>query len=140
LLLLDAAVVEIDPRQRATAPTDAVGVVRTQTLLQKLDFWVRYPDYLADELLTDYERSGERVLLSIASDILDSEEPELRSIPMLRYKFGAYEPLDMPMSVLSVAGLAIVTVVTHRAAGPPVRLLPDHAWPVDRPVVCGGLS
>ena len=108
LLLLDAAVVEIDSRQRGSAPVNAVGVVRTQTLLQKLDFWVRYPDYLADELLTDYERSGEQVLLGIASDILDSEEPELRSIPMLRYKFGAYEPLDMPMSVLSVAGLAIV--------------------------------
>jgi hypothetical protein len=108
LLLLDAAVVDMDSRGADSVPVGAVGVVRTQTLLQKLDFWLRYPDYLADELLTDYESSGEPVLLEIASEILDSEEPELRVIPMLRYKFGAYEPLDMPMSVLSVAGLAVV--------------------------------
>lgn len=108
LLLLDAAVTALDPSRTDIAPPDAIGVVRTQTLLQKLDFWLRYPDYLADELLTDYESSGERVLLEIASNILDSEEPELRAIPMLRYKFGAYEPLDMPMSVLSMAGLVIV--------------------------------
>lgn len=108
LLLLDAAAVEVSPHLSSAAPPDAVGVVRTQSLLQKLDFWLRYPDYLADELLNDHERSGEQVLLDIASEILDSDEPELRSIPMLRYKFGAYEPLDMPMSVLSVAGLAVV--------------------------------
>ncbi|GIF45233.1 hypothetical protein [Actinoplanes xinjiangensis] len=108
LLLLDAAVTDIDLREANTAPTDAVGVVRTQTLLQKLDFWLRYPDYLADELLTEYEKSGEQVLLRLATQILDSDEPELRQIPMLRFKFGAYEPLDMPMSVLSVAGLAVV--------------------------------
>ena len=93
-----------------------MGVVRTQTYLQKLDFWLRYPDYLADELLTDYESSGEPFLLEVAAGILDSEEPELRAIPMLRYKFGAYEPLDMAMSVLSTAGLAIVrwALTEHR--------------------------
>ena len=57
----------------------AVGVVRTQVRLQKLDFWVRNPDYLANELLNDYE-SGDQdpALLQIAGEILDSEEPELR--------------------------------------------------------------
>jgi hypothetical protein len=108
LLLLDAAVGEISPAQGRTTPPNAVGVVRTQTLLQKLDFWLRYPDYLADELLNDYEASGETVLLELAAQILDSDEPELRAIPMLRYKFGAYEPLDMPLSVLSVSGLVVV--------------------------------
>jgi hypothetical protein len=108
LLLMDAAVTDVDLRYADTVPPGVVGVVRTQTYLQKLDFWLRYPDYLADELLTDYEKSGEPVLLEIASAILDSEEPELRVIPMLRYKFGAYEPLDMPMSVLSVTGLVII--------------------------------
>jgi hypothetical protein len=108
LLLVDAAVADVGPRRAGDVPADAIGVVRTQTFLQKLDFWLRYPDYLADELLSDYEQSGELVLLEIASGILDSEEPELRVIPMLRYKFGAYEPLDMAMSVLSVAGLVVV--------------------------------
>jgi hypothetical protein len=108
LLLLDAAAGETDPGGRDGVPPGAVGVVRTQTYLQKLDFWLRYPDYLADELLTDYEKSREPFLLEIAAGILDSEEPELRAIPMLRYKFGAYEPLDMAMSVLSTAGLVSV--------------------------------
>ncbi|NJC64677.1 hypothetical protein HC028_09200 [Planosporangium flavigriseum] len=73
--------------------------------LQKLDFWLRYPDYLADELLNDYATSRETFLLDLAGEILDSEEPELRSIPMLRYKFGAYEPLDMALSILVSEGL-----------------------------------
>lgn len=108
LLLLDAAAVDVDPASKDDVLPDAVGVVRGQAYLQKLDFWLRYPDYLADELLTDYETSGEPFLLELAADILDSEEPELRAIPMLRYKFGAYEPLDMAMSVLTTSGLAAV--------------------------------
>jgi hypothetical protein len=108
LFLLDAAAVGVGAESGSGVPANAVGVVRTQTYLQKLDFWLRYPDYLADELLTDYERSGESFLLEVAAAILDSEEPELRAIPMLRYRFGAYEPLDMAMSVLSTAGLAVV--------------------------------
>src|SRR4051794_16842847 len=85
-----------------TAPPDgdealatAIGLVRTQVRLQKLDFWVRNPDYLANELLSDYENGDHDVaLLGIAGDILDSEEPELRRYPMLRYLFGAYEDLE----------------------------------------------
>ncbi|WP_199853756.1 hypothetical protein [Plantactinospora sp. BB1] len=69
---------------------------------------LRYPDYLADELLNEFERSREPVLLEFAGRILDSEEPELRAIPMLRYRFGAYEPLDMAMSILATGGLVIV--------------------------------
>ncbi|MCW3814447.1 hypothetical protein ONA91_08245 [Micromonospora sp. DR5-3] len=83
-------------------------MLNTQTLLQKLDFWLWYPDYLADELLNEFERSREPVLLEYAGRILDSEEPELRAIPMLRYKFGAYEPLDMAMSILATSGLVVV--------------------------------
>ncbi|MFD9452692.1 hypothetical protein ACFWBC_06340 [Streptomyces sp. NPDC059985] len=84
-----------------------VGVVRTQVRLQKLDFWLRNPDYLADELLTDYESSREPGLLRWAGKILDSEEPEVRRYPMLRHHFGAYEPLDDALAVLRSAGLVI---------------------------------
>ncbi|MER6047231.1 hypothetical protein ACFC0M_20175 [Streptomyces sp. NPDC056149] len=87
--------------------TDAVGVVRTQVRLQKLDFWLRNPDYLADELLTDYESSQEPGLLRWAGRILDSEEPEVRRYPMLRHHFGAYEPLDDALAVLRSAGLVV---------------------------------
>ncbi|MFB9369037.1 hypothetical protein [Kitasatospora albolonga] len=84
---------------------EAVGVVRSQVRLQKLDFWLRNPDYLADELLTDFEASGELRLLQLAGEILDSEEPEVRRYPMLRHHFGAYEPLDDALAVLRSAGL-----------------------------------
>ncbi|MDQ1045491.1 hypothetical protein [Streptomyces sp. V4I2] len=86
---------------------NAVGVVRTQVRLQKLDFWLRNPDYLADELLTDYESSREPGLLRWAGRILDSEEPEVRRYPMLRHHFGAYEPLDDALAVLRSAGLVL---------------------------------
>lgn len=81
--------------------------MRTQVKLQKLDFWLRNPDYLANELLTEYENDGEEALLDIAGRILDSEEPEVRRYPMLRHHFGAYEWLDDALSVLRSAGLLI---------------------------------
>ncbi|MEU5015237.1 hypothetical protein AB0G35_34190 [Streptomyces sp. NPDC021749] len=109
LLLLDGACEPVsnadleDPRLAT-----AVGVLRAQLRLQKLDFWLRNPDYLADELLNDYEASGETVLLDHAAQILESEEPEVRRYPMLRHHFGAYEPLDDALAVLRSAGLVVV--------------------------------
>ncbi|WP_208722318.1 hypothetical protein [Amycolatopsis thermoflava] len=89
------------------ALADAVGIVEGQLRLQKLDFWLRNPDFLADELLNDYERSGEPRLLDLAAQILDSEEPEVRRYPMLRHHFGAYEPLDDGLAVLRSPGLVV---------------------------------
>ncbi|MBO9553171.1 MAG: hypothetical protein J7523_01105 [Cellulomonas sp.] len=86
----------------------AVGVVRSQVRLQKLDFWVRNPDYLANELLNDYvDGDQDPTLLQLAGEILDSEEPELRRYPMLRYLFGAYEDLDDALAVLRQADLVV---------------------------------
>ncbi|MFJ1458678.1 hypothetical protein [Nocardia sp. N2S4-5] len=108
LLLIDGAA---EPLPGAIADddalNDAVGVVQGQIRLQKLDFWLRNPDYLADELLNDYEQSGEPRLLDLATQILDSEEPEVRRYPMLRHHFGAYEPLDDALAVLRSAGLVV---------------------------------
>jgi hypothetical protein len=70
------------------------------TRLHALDFWVRYPDYLAEELITRHERHGNRAALSAAESILKSEEPELRHVPKLRHLFGAYERLDQPLAIL----------------------------------------
>ncbi|MFC5765429.1 hypothetical protein [Actinacidiphila bryophytorum] len=106
LLLIDGACESVsDPELADPGLAEAVGVVRTQVRLQKLDFWLRNPDYLADELLTEYEKSGEVPLLELAGAILDSEEPEVRRYPMLRHHFGAYEPLDDALAVLRSAGL-----------------------------------
>ncbi|MEV5472796.1 hypothetical protein AB0L66_10615 [Streptomyces sp. NPDC052207] len=108
LLLIDGACQPAGDAERADLGlVDVVGVVRTQVRLQKLDFWLRNPDYLADELLTEYEQSGEEPLLSLAATILDSEEPEVRRYPMLRHHFGAYEPLDNALAVLRSAGLVV---------------------------------
>jgi hypothetical protein len=110
LLLLIAAVAEdLDGVAAPSAPAGAVAVLYSESRLQKLDFWLRNPDYLADELLNDYERSGEALLLGLAGKILDSDEPELRAIPMLRYLFGAFEELDRALSMLAAPRLVVVT-------------------------------
>ncbi|PJF01985.1 hypothetical protein CUT44_00750 [Streptomyces carminius] len=87
-------------------------MVRAQVRLQKLDFWVRYPDYLAYELMMEYEKApDEPALLDLAEDILSSEEPDLRRFPMLRHRFGAFEELDDALAVLVERGLLKKTQV-----------------------------
>ncbi|GAA2753453.1 hypothetical protein [Kitasatospora cinereorecta] len=45
LLLLIAAVADpLDEAAKATAPENAVAVLRAEGRLQKLDFWLRNPD------------------------------------------------------------------------------------------------
>ncbi|WP_217649732.1 hypothetical protein [Saccharopolyspora flava] len=107
LLLIDGAAEPLPHPIPDPELADAVGVVTGQTRLQKLDFWLRSPDFLADELLTEYERTEEAALLELAGRILDSEEPEVRRYPMLRHHFGAYEPLDDALAVLRSAGLIV---------------------------------
>lgn len=82
-------------------------VFEGETKVQALDFWVRYPDYLADELLSLYERTGEREYLDLAERIFAEEEPDLRRVPMLRRYFGAYEPLDTVLSMLKCRELVL---------------------------------
>ncbi len=84
---------------------DIVCVLHSQSRLQALDFWMRNPDYLANELLTEFEASGERDLVMIAQGIFDNREPDLRRLPMVRYLFGAFEPLDNALAILRAADL-----------------------------------
>lgn len=78
-----------------------------ESRLQALDFWVRYPDYLADEMLSQYEKSPEPSLLVQSRIMFENEEPTLRKIPMLRRYFGAYEPLDTSLGILKSRGLVL---------------------------------
>jgi len=87
------------------ADEDVVGVLRAQSRLQALDFWMRNPDYLANELLDDWEISKDKDSLALARAILDSREPDLRKLPMIRYHFGAFEPLDNALAILRQADL-----------------------------------
>ncbi len=107
LLLISEAAEPLPDPLPAGAPEEAVAVLRSQVLLQKLDFWLRNPDYLADELITRFEAEGEERDLELARQILETDEPEVRSYQMLRYLFGAYEPLDEALSVLRTPGLII---------------------------------
>jgi hypothetical protein len=107
LLLIDGAAEPLADPPPPQAPPGAIAVLRTQVALQKMDFWMRNPDYLANELLDRYEDTGAANLLAEAERILMSEEPEVRRYPMLRYRFGAYEPLDGALSILSSVGLVL---------------------------------
>jgi hypothetical protein len=51
-------------------PSD-VGIFDGEVKLQALDFWVRYPDYLADELLAKYEATGTKPYLDTARRIFE---------------------------------------------------------------------
>lgn len=107
LLLIAAASEPLGTPRPEDAPAEAVAVLHSQVLLQKLDFWLRNPDYLADELISRFEREGDQEDLDLARQILESDEPEVRSYQMLRHLFGAYEPLDEALSVLRTPGLVI---------------------------------
>ncbi|WP_156875476.1 hypothetical protein [Phaeobacter inhibens] len=86
--------------------------------LMKLDFFVRYPDYLANHLLNLYESNSEPELLEAAKSIMIGEEPDIRTILMVRWKYGAYERIETALSILETPGL-IKTVRDTTAHGRP---------------------
>src|SRR6266568_2489782 len=88
------------------SPEGAVTVMIGQARLQALDFWMRNPDYFADELLNEVDSGRmDSKGIDLALGILDSDEPDLRRYPMVRWLFGAYEPLDDALAVLRANGL-----------------------------------
>lgn len=99
-------------------PPGAVLALRSELRLQALDFWLRNPDYLADELLTEIDEgrldaSYERV----AESLLNDPEPKLHHYPMPRWFRGAYEPLDDAFGQLVTYGLGLLSreeVPVHR--------------------------
>lgn len=113
LFLLGAGGVPV--RDGAHVPPNAVKVVRSEKRLQAMDFWMRNPDYLAAEILVlvesdDFPSSD----VTIAEELVAGDEPDLRRYPMVRYLFGAFEPVDDAFSLLVTPGLA-----TRRRTGRP---------------------
>lgn len=102
LACIDAAANPEPPEQWGS---HIVAALHSQSRLQALDFWMRNPDYLANELLTEFEANDDRSLVELAQQIFDNREPDLRRLPMIRYHFGAFEPLDNALSILVAAGL-----------------------------------
>ncbi len=70
-----------------------------------IDFWLRYPDYLADQLLNLYVQTGDVSILEAAEQIFDNNEPDIRIVKMIRWRRGAYDDLQTSLSVLSYRGL-----------------------------------
>lgn len=98
--LLAAICAAAAPVADAELGNGVVGVLRSQSRLQALDFWIRYPDYLANELLDEFVKTSSKDDLDLARRIFDDREPDLRRVPMIRYHFGAFEPLHNPLSIL----------------------------------------
>lgn len=93
-----------DRRDLADAPrVDAVAVIRAESRLQALDFWLRNPDYLAYEVLDQFEERGDAADIELARGLLADE---VRAFPALRHLYGAYTEIDRAMSVLRSLMLA----------------------------------
>lgn len=114
LFILDRA----GKRVGKDAPEGCVKVIEAEMRVQAIDFWIRNPDYLAHELLDQYELGNKKqgALLNRAEAVMAGDEPELRRLSMLRYLFGAYEALDDAMATLTLHGLAILKR-KYKAAG-----------------------
>jgi hypothetical protein len=141
-----------DTQNASQHGSDVVCVLRAESRLQALEFWMRNPDYLANELLTEFEASGERELLTIAQRIFDDREPDLRRLPMVRYLFGAFEPLDNALAILRAADLIrikregipggkvrehlyLLTTAGRDGLDRLVSMAPELAWYRDRAAV-----
>ena len=91
-----------------------MAVLRGQKRLQALDFWLRNPDYLADELLTQIEGGAAPdpdAALTQAVALLSGDEPDVSCYPMVRWRFGAWEPLDNALGLLVAHGLLAIVPV-----------------------------
>jgi hypothetical protein len=100
-------------------PGGFVKVIRSELRLQALDFWLRNPDYLADQVISKVaagELDATRYL-PLAKELLEGSEPNLHWYPMPKWLRGAYEALDDSFSILQSYGLAEV----RRKGIPPQR-------------------
>ena len=106
LLILDKLGEVPTPSELATF-ADAVRVVRATSRMTKLDFWLRNPDYLANELLNDVDAGTAEpvVYLKHAERMLAGAAPTLHLYPMQRYMYGAWELPDNAMALLKSHGL-----------------------------------
>lgn len=96
-----------------------VQVIRAEKRIQALDFWLRNPDYLADELVTEVENGTlDGAYLGVAAQLLTDPEPSWHHFPMPKWFYGAYEAVDDAFSLLQAHGLAQV----HRRGTPNHRL------------------
>lgn len=75
--------------------------------LQKIDFWVRNPDYFSYSLLDIAEKEPAKTqeIKSIVQKIFNDKEPEIRREEMERFIYGAYEDINNAVAFLDSVGL-----------------------------------
>lgn len=92
-----------------------VKLLKDEVRIQKIDFLIRYPDYLAYELLelADEGEADSETVQSIVKEIFQSNEPEIRKDEMERFFFGAWESIDDTISFLMARGLIFFESKKH---------------------------
>ncbi|MFE8091041.1 hypothetical protein [Bacillus toyonensis] len=97
---------EIDEKEDMN-PT-YVRVFKSEVRIQKIDFLIRYPDYLSFELLNLLENDkvsySKNDIKNHVKNIFNSNEPDFRRDEMHRYFFGAYEEIDHIILFLEAYG------------------------------------
>ena len=76
-----------------------------ESRLLAFEFWMRNPDYLADELMDLFEATHDAEYLRAVEQIFALDEPDVRRFPMIRYRFGAFERVDDALAILVCRGL-----------------------------------
>lgn len=97
LFILVAGSVQVDPKDRRP---ETQRVFMGEKRLMAIDFLIRYPDYLADELLDLYEKSRETALLTAVQNIFDNNEPDIRQVSMVRWRRGAFQNIETALAIL----------------------------------------
>lgn len=71
-------------------------IFKSEVRIQKIDFLIRNPDYLAYELLVEAKKTPVKKdeIKSIVKGIFQKGEPQFRRLDMERFFFGAYEDID----------------------------------------------
>ena len=81
----------------ATDNKGFVKVFKSEVKIQAIDFLIRYPDYLAYELLNLLISDGKlekEQIKEVVKEIFTTNEPIIRNIEMEKFFFGAYEDID----------------------------------------------
>jgi len=126
-------------------------VFRSEMRIQKIDFLVRNPDYLAFELLNIVRKDElkKEEIKHVVKNIFQNNEPVLRRLEMERFFFGAYEDIDDVISFLKSIGfidfsskkssdlktvdkLYFITDLAVNKMGINISSLPALTWYVDR--------
>jgi hypothetical protein len=92
-------------------------IFKSEVKIQKIDFLLRNPDYLAYELLL-FAKQGKfcaSEIKWIVADIFKNKEPILRKLEMERFFFGAYEDIDDVISFLK--SINFISFTSKKNAG-----------------------